>query len=69
MNILSFNEKNGIKTYQLHSFLLQMSDRGNVHIVEDPRYKKMKIICILEGACLETVKTKKVNSKSYSNKS
>ena len=36
-----------------------MSDRGNVHIVEDPRYKKMKIICILEGASLETVKTKK----------
>ena len=36
-----------------------MSDRGNAHIVEYPRYKKMKIICILEGAALETVKTKK----------
>ena len=29
-------------------------------MVEYPRYKKMKIICILEGAALETVKTKKV---------
>lgn len=39
-----------------------MSDRGNAVIVEAPRYKKMKIICILEGACLETVKTKKVRN-------
>ena len=39
-----------------------MSDRGNAHIVEDPRYKKMKIICILEGTFLETVKTKKVRT-------
>ena len=38
-----------------------MSDRGNAVIVESPRYKKMKLICILEGACLETVKTKKVS--------
>ena len=45
----------------LHLFV-QMSDRGNAHIVEDPRYKKMKIICILEGAFLETVKTKKVGN-------
>lgn len=37
-----------------------MSDRGNAVIQEPERYKKMKLICILEGACLETVKTKKV---------
>ena len=39
-----------------------MSDRGNAVIQEQARYKKMKLICILEGACLETVKTKKVCS-------
>lgn len=40
-----------------------MSDRGNAVIQEPARYKKMKLICILEGACLETVKTKKVSIK------
>lgn len=34
-------------------------------IVESPRYKKMKLICILEGACLETVKTKKVGFTAH----